>query len=51
MPAVVEGYKKIRVALVEINDVINDHIYNLNLIFCREKSINSATGMYLVFFL
>ena len=34
-PAVVEGYKKIRVAFFKINDWINDCICHLNLIFCR----------------
>jgi hypothetical protein len=35
MPAVVEGFKKIRVAFFKINDWINDCICNINLIFYR----------------
>ena len=35
MPAVVEGFKKIRVVFFKINDWINDCICNLNLIFWR----------------
>jgi len=35
VPAVMEGFKKIRVVFFKINDWINDGICNLNLIFCR----------------
>ena len=42
VPAVVEGYKKIRVAFFEINDWINDCICNLNLIFYRSNILDVA---------
>jgi len=35
VPAIVEGFKKIRVVFFKINDWINDGICNLNLIFFR----------------
>jgi len=47
VPAIVEGYKKIRVAFFKINDWINDRICNLNLIFYRS---NKYLG-YNLFFL
>ena len=42
VPAVVEGYKKIRVAFFEINDWINDCICNLNLIFYKSDILDVA---------
>ena len=42
VPAVVEGYKKIRVAFFEIDDWINDCICNVNLIFYRSDILDVA---------
>ena len=36
MPAIVEGFKKLRVAVIEKKDCINDHICHLNLILSIE---------------
>jgi hypothetical protein len=46
MPAVVEGFKKIRVAFFKINDWINDGICNLNLIFAGEINISDVARFF-----
>ena len=42
VPAVVEGFKKIKVAFFEINDWINDCICNLNFIFYKSNILDVA---------
>ena len=46
MPAIVEGFKKIRVAFFQINDWINDCICNLNLIFYSEINISDVARFF-----
>jgi len=47
VPAVVEGFKKIRVAFFKINDWINDCICNLNLIyFAAQMNISDVARFF-----